>query len=319
MGLDLMVRVVRKRAEAEDIVLLDLEGEGGALPAFSAGAHIDVRTPCGAVRQYSLCNPPGQPGPYQIAVLREAAGRGGSASMHDALAEGDTLAVSAPRNHFPLSEAPGSSLLFAGGIGITPLLAMAEALHAQGRDFVLHYCARSEARAAFLQRLRERPYAGRVRWHFDGGEARRRIDIAAALAEAPVDAQLYACGPQAFIAGVQDSAARAGWAAQRVHVEHFSGAAVDTRGDGAFELVLARSGRTLRIAPERSITEALAAEGVAIQTSCGQGVCGTCLTTVLEGEVEHRDLYLTPEEQALHTQMLPCCSRAKSARLVLDL
>lgn len=319
MSLDFVVRVARKRAEAEGIVLLDLDSEGAALPAFTAGAHIDVKTPSGAVRQYSLCNDPGQPGPYQIAVLREAAGRGGSASMHDALAEGDTLAVSAPRNHFALSEAPGASLLFAAGIGITPLMAMADTLHAQGRDFTLHYCARSEARTAFLRRLRERPYAERVRFHFDGGEAGRQLDIGAALAEAPAGAHLYVCGPQPFITAVQDSAARAGWPTARVHFEHFSGASVDTRGDGAFDVVLARSGRTVRIAPDLSITQALAAEGVAIDTSCEQGVCGTCLCTVLEGEVDHRDLYLTPEEQAANTQMLPCCSRARSARLVLDL
>lgn len=319
MGLDFVVKVARKRVEAEGIVLLDLEGEGAALPAFTAGAHIDVKTPSGAVRQYSLCGSPGQPGPYQIAVLREAAGRGGSASMHDALAEGDRLAVSAPRNHFALSEAPGASLLFAAGIGITPLVAMADALHAQGREFRLHYCARSEARTAFLRRLRERPYAARVRFHFDGGEAGRQLDIAAALATAPDGAHAYVCGPQAFIAAVRDGAARAGWPAARVHFEHFSGATADTRGDGAFDVVLARSGRTVRIAPDVSITQALAAEGVAIDTSCEQGVCGTCLTRVLEGEVDHRDLYLTPEEQASHTQMLPCCSRAASARLVLDL
>ena len=319
MGLDFVVKVARKRVEAEGIVLLDLEGEGVALPPFTAGAHIDVKTPSGAVRQYSLCNVPGEPGPYQIAVLREPSGRGGSASMHDALAEGDTLQVSAPRNHFALSEDPGPSLLFAAGIGITPIVAMAETLHAQGRDFTLHYCARSEARTAFLQRLRGRPYADRVRFHFDGGEADRRLDIGAALAAAPPGAHVYVCGPQAFITGVQGSAARAGWPVERVHFEHFSGATVDTSGDGAFDVVLARSGRTVRIAPDVSITQALAAEGVAIETSCEQGVCGTCLTTVLEGEVDHRDLYLMPDEQAQHTQILPCCSRAKSARLVLDL
>lgn len=319
MSLDFVVKVARIHAEAEGIVLLDLESEGRALPAFAAGAHIDVKTPSGAVRQYSLCNPPGRPGPLQIAVLREAAGRGGSASMHDALNEGDTLQVSAPRNHFALSDAPGPSVLFAAGIGITPIVAMAEALHEQGRDFVLHYCTRSEARTAFLQRLRERPYAGRVRFHFNGGEADRRLDIGAALAAAPPGAHIYVCGPQAFIASVQDSAARAARPAECVHVEHFSGAAVDTTTDGAFDVVLARSGRTVRIAPDVTITQALAAAGVAIDTSCEQGVCGTCLTAVLEGEVDHRDLYLMPDEQAQHTQILPCCSRAKSARLVLDL
>ena len=320
MGLDIVVKVANREAAAEDIVLLDLEPvDQQPLPAFSAGAHIDVQTPSGAVRQYSLCGVPGETTAYQIAVLREPQGRGGSASVHDALSPGDRLTVSAPRNHFALHPGEGLSVLLAAGIGITPLLAMAEELHASGRPFVLHYCARSETRAAFHEALRCKPYAGQVRFHFDGGDAARRLDIAATLAAQPAGAHVYTCGPAAYIAAVQAAAAMAGWAPERVHFEHFAGAAVDTTNDGGFDVVLARSGQLIRVEADVSITQALEAHGVRVPVSCEQGVCGTCLCDVLDGEVDHRDMYLTPEEQAQNKQMLPCCSRAKSARLVLDL
>lgn len=320
MSLDIVVKVAKREAAAEDIVLLELEPlDHQPLPAFSAGAHIDVQTPSGAVRQYSLCGPPGEARAYRIAVLREPQGRGGSASLHERLSAGDTLSVSAPRNHFALHQGPGLSVLLAAGIGITPLLAMAEELHASGRPFVLHYCARSEARAAFHEALRSKPYAGQVHFHFDGGEVARRLDIAATLAAQPQDAHVYTCGPAAYIAAVQAAAAQAGWAPERVHFEHFAGAVVDTTHDGGFDVVLARSGRVIRVEAEVSITQALEANGVRVPVSCEQGVCGTCLCDVLEGEIDHRDMYLTPEEQASNRQMLPCCSRAKSSRLVLDL
>jgi vanillate O-demethylase ferredoxin subunit len=320
MALDIAVTVARREAAAEDIVLLELVREGqGPLPAFSAGAHIDVLTPSGAVRQYSLCGAPGETTAYQIAVLREPQGRGGSASVHDALSPGDRLTVSAPRNHFALHPGEGLSVLLAAGIGITPLLAMAEELHAAGRPFVLHYCARSEARAAFREALGNKPYAAQVHFHFDAGAAARRLDIAATLDAQPANAHVYTCGPGAFIAAVQAAAAQAGWAPERVHFEHFAGAAVDTTNDGSFEVLLQRSGQVIRVEADVSITQALEANGVRVPVSCEQGVCGTCLCTVLEGEVDHRDMYLTPEEQAANDQMLPCCSRAKSARLVLDL
>ena len=198
----LLVRVARKHTEALDICSLDLVAEPGhTLPGFSAGAHIDVALPNGLVRQYSLCNPPGETGRYQIAVLRDAASRGGSQAVHEAVAEGSTLHISAPKNHFPLATDAAHHLLLAGGIGITPLLAMAERLTSQGECFELHHCTRSRDRTPFLERVAASAFARQTHHHFDDGEAVQKLDIAATLQRAPAGTHLYVCGPQGFMDG----------------------------------------------------------------------------------------------------------------------
>lgn len=319
-GPQLSVRVARKAVEAEGICSFELVAADGApLPAFSAGAHIDVHLPGGLTRQYSLCNPPAETHRYRIAVLRDAASRGGSLAMHDQVHEGDLLTISVPRNHFPLAPQAASHLLLAGGIGITPLLCMAEHLAATGGDFELHACTRSKARTAFAERIGRSAFAARVHWHFDDGDGAPPIDIAAVLGSPGAGRHLYVCGPQGFMDAVLRQARAHGWPADHLHHEFFAAAPVDANGNRPFEVRLAGSGRVIAVPADRSVVQALADAGVNLPTSCEQGVCGTCLTRVIDGEPEHRDQYLTPEEQAANDQFLPCCSRSQSARLVLDL
>ncbi len=316
----LTVRVARRRTEAEGICSFELvAADGGNLPAFEAGSHIDVQVPGGPMRPYSLCNAPGAVQSYQIAVLRELASRGGSAGMHERVAEGDLLQIGAPRNLFPLSTNAAHHVLMAGGIGITPMLAMAELLAASRASFELHYCTRSPARTAFAKRLREAPFAEAVQIHHDDGPPAQRFDIALRLAEPQAGEHLYVCGPQGFMEAVLGTARAKGWPEAQIHFESFGAAPVAQAGDGPFEVVLQSSQRVVVVPMGRSIVQALADAGIDIVTSCEQGVCGTCLTGVVEGTPDHRDEYLTPEEQAAGDQMLPCCSRSKTARLVLAL
>jgi len=314
------VRVAGRRNEAQDICSLELEAEDGrALPAFSAGAHIDLHLPGGLVRQYSLCNAPGQTHRYQIAVLRDPATRGGSQAVHEALPEGTLLSISAPRNHFALAPTAPHHLLLAGGIGITPLLAMAEQLSQQKQAFELHHCTRSRERTPFIEQLAASAYAQHVHHHFDDGDAAQKLDLAATLQHAPAGAHLYVCGPQGFIDAVLHVGRAQGWPEERLHREYFAAAPVDHTNDADFELEIASSGRVIPVRADQSALAALQGAGIDIPMSCEQGVCGTCLTRVKAGTPEHRDQYLTEEEQAANDQFLPCCSRSLSPRLVLDL
>ena len=313
------VRVARKTREAEAICSYELvRVDGAALPPFEAGAHIDVHLPNGLVRQYSLCNAPGETQRYLIAVLRDAGSRGGSRAMHDEVDAGAVLAISEPKNHFALLEA-GRTLLLAGGIGVTPILAMAEALATRGAPFEMHYCARSPERAAFRERIGAASFAGQVRFHYDSGDAAQRLDLASLLAGPESGAHLYVCGPQGFIDHVLDSAKALGWPSAQLHVEYFGAAPLDTSGDQPFDVKLASSGKVVSVPVGQSVVKALAAQGVEIPYSCEEGVCGTCLTRVLAGVPDHRDLYLTDEERAANDQFTPCCSRARTPLLVLDL
>ena len=314
------VRIARKTVEAQDICSFELVApEGGALPRFAAGAHIDVHLGGGLVRQYSLCNDPRETQRYQIAVLREPASRGGSIAMH-ALQPGHALEISAPRNHFAQAHDASHHLLLAGGIGITPILCMAEQLAAEGASFALHYCTRSAERTAFAQRLRSAPFASQVQLHHDDGAAAQKLDLAALLASPRPGTHLYVCGPSGFMEAVLSAARAAGWPEARLHREYFAAAAPKGNGhDGAFEVQVASSGAVIRVAPDQAVVAALAAAGIEVPVSCEQGVCGTCLTRVLDGVPDHRDLFLSDEERARGDQFTPCCSRAKSHRLVLDL
>lgn len=315
----LCVKIARRTQETADIVSLEFRSsDGGSLPAFAAGAHIDVHVAPGVVRQYSLCNPPSERNRYVIAVLRDPASRGGSLAIHEGFSEGAIVEISAPRNHFPLT--PGiRSILIAGGIGVTPLLCMAESLQAEGNDFSMHYCTRSKDRTAFLNRIQQSTFASRVAFHFDDGEPSQKLDLDTVLAQAGSAEEIYVCGPSGFIDWVCATAERAGIAKHRLRFEYFNAKSVDTSCDGAFEVKIASTGQVFRIPEDRSITSVLCDSGIDIYTSCGEGTCGTCLTRILEGEPEHRDVFLTDDERAAGETFTPCCSRAKSSLLVLDL
>lgn len=316
----MQVRIARKSPVATDICAFELvHADGGRLPAFTAGAHVDVRLRDGLIRQYSLCNNPLESHRYVIAVLRDAHSRGGSIAMH-ALDEGSLLEISEPKNHFPLQVQARHSVLLAGGIGVTPIVSMAEALAHAGASFEMHYCTRSAARTAFRDRLAEPRFAGRVHLYFDdaGDGKGEGFQLDALLAQPRTDTHLYVCGPSGFIAAAMESAKAAGWDDANVHREFFA-AAPAPGSSGAFQVKLASTGQVIDVAPDVTVVAALAQAGVEVLTSCEQGVCGTCLTRVLSGEPEHRDVYLMDEEKAANDQFIPCCSRSKSPMLLLDL
>lgn len=318
-GATLSLQVMRRRVEAEGIVGIELaDPSGKPLPPFSAGAHIDVMLGGGLVRQYSLCNDPGETYRYQIAVQLAADSRGGSKAMH-ALREGAKVEASLPKNHFALVPAARRTLLFAGGIGITPILAMAVQLARAGAEFELHYCTRSRSRTAFLERLSSSSFASRVHFHFSEGPHGARFDPKAAIPKPDPGTHLYVCGPASYIDAVVDAATRLGWQDANLHREYFKGAAAHADSDTAFDLKLARSGKVIHVAKGQTALAALQACGVDVQVSCGEGTCGTCLTRVLDGEPDHRDVFLSAADRARKDSFLPCCSRAVSSLLVVDL
>jgi vanillate O-demethylase ferredoxin subunit len=312
------VKVLRKTQEAEGIAGFELADPGGAaLPVFSAGSHIDVHVPGGLVRQYSLCNSADEQHRYRIAVLRDPASRGGSSGMHERVSQGDVLQISAPRNHFPLVQAR-RTLLFAGGIGVTPILCMAQRLHAIGADFQLHYGCRTPQRMAFRDEILRSGFAGRAAFHFDDGLAGQKLELDRELAHVDPGTHIHVCGPTGFINAVVNTAKAKGWPESQVHLEYFGIAPRDDSGDRPFQVKVASSGKIVDVAANETVVEALRRHSIDIQVSCEQGVCGTCITRVLEGQCDHRDVYFSNEEKAKHDQFTPCCSRAKSALLILD-
>ncbi|MES2262748.1 MAG: PDR/VanB family oxidoreductase [Pseudomonadota bacterium] len=315
----LTVRVAKKSREAADIVSFEFVSvDGNILPPFSAGAHVDVHIRPDLTRQYSLCNSPSESHRYLIAVLRDPNSRGGSVAIHDEVNEGDVLQISYPRNHFELVPA-GRTLLFAGGIGVTPILCMAERLAHIEADFEMHYCSRSPERTAFVARINESRLVNRVKFHFDDGAPIAKLDLPGLLAQQDSDVHLYVCGPKGFIDFVIGTAKSMGWPQERLHLEYFAGAAQDTASNGAFDVQIASSGKVYSVGPTQTVIEVLAEHGIELPVSCEQGVCGTCITRVLDGAPDHRDMYFTDEEKRRNDQFTPCCSRALSKKLVLDL
>jgi vanillate O-demethylase ferredoxin subunit len=314
----LRVAVHSKRLEAANIVSLELRSiEGAPLPPFTAGAHVDVHLPGGIVRQYSLCNDPKERLRYTIAVLRENQSRGGSSLLHDKIQVGDLLHISKPRNNFALLENASSTFLLAGGIGVTPLLAMAERLAALQADFRLHYCGRSPEQMAFRDRLANARFAERVHLHFDNGAESQRMNAEVLFARPVRNAHIYVCGPVGFIDHIVSSARGHGWPDEQIHREYFA-AAPGAFGGDSFRVKIASTREILDVPEDRTVVDVLAAAGVHIPVACEQGVCGTCLTGVLAGQIEHHDLYLTEQERVAGQQFLPCCSRGKGL-IVLDL
>lgn len=314
----LNLHVVDKRLIADSIVLLELQAAGGGeLPEFTAGAHLQLQLPGGLSRAYSLCNDPAERHRYQLAVHLDPASRGGSRAVHEAVAIGSALQVCVPRNLFALDESAPHSVLVAGGIGITPMLAMARRLQSMSASWELHYATRTPARCAFREELTSGPLAVASRLYFDDAPASERLDIARMLAAVPDGAHLYVCGPAGLIDSMLATAQARGWEAGRLHSERFVAAPVVAVGERSFKVVLVRSGLTLDVPADRSVMRVVHAAGVDLPVSCEQGVCGTCITDVISGRPDHRDQCL---DKALREQCFtPCCSRSLDDELHIDL
>ncbi|MFC0437597.1 PDR/VanB family oxidoreductase [Kutzneria buriramensis] len=304
--------VAGRSTVAADVVALDLaRADGGVLPAWSPGAHVDLLLAPGLERQYSLCSSPADRSSWRVAVLREPDGRGGSAYVHDKLDVGVTVRVRGPRNHFALQPSP-AYLFVAGGIGVTPILPMVEAAHAAGADWRLVYGGRSAESMAFRDELAR--YGDRV--ELVPQEERGLIDVDDLLGTAAPDTLVYSCGPAGLLAAVEERCAT--WPTGSLHVERFS-AVAPTEPDAPFDVVLERSGVTVHVPAGTSVLDAVRAAGIPVLASCEQGTCGTCETVVLGGTPQHRCTLLTAEERAAGDLMMICVSRAESPNLVLDL
>lgn len=311
------VVVARKATVARDTFWFELRHPDGLpLPPFTAGSHLTVEVPHGARRNYSLCGNPADTSMYQIAVKRDPSGRGGSIGMADGVQEGDVLQISAPRNNFELHPRASDFLFIAGGIGITPILSMMRHLNTQQRaqHFKLIYCTRDEDSTAFLQELTGPDFAGKVEVHHDHGDLAQAIDLWPVF-ETPGNAHVYCCGPKGLMEAVADMSGH--WPSGNIHFESFGVDAGADAANTAFTVHLQRSGADIQVAADKSILEALRAAGHRVPSSCESGTCGSCRTTLLAGEPDHRDMVLNDEEKA--SQIMVCVSRAKSAELVLDL
>jgi ferredoxin-NADP reductase len=300
--------------DADGVMALDLVApDGGDLGGFEPGAHIDLYVAPGVERQYSLCGDPADRRTWRIAV-RLVAGGAGSGAVHRTLRPGNLVRAAGPRNNFPFVPAPGY-LFVAGGIGITPLLPM---IRAAGPNWRLLYCFRDLGSAAFLPLLGQLAAATGGILELFVSSAGRRLDVAAELAAPRAGEQLYCCGPDSLMTAVE--AATGAWPEGSVHFEWFTPRAQAGAAEtGGFELSCARSGITLAVPAGRRVLDILTENGIAVPTSCEQGICGTCECAVLEGEVDHRDSILSASERAAHATMMVCVSRARSPRLVLDL
>ena len=325
------VIVERVTRVTDDIVHLRLAApEGTSLPRWAPGSHIDIecgdseRGGTGLSRQYSLCGDPADAGAFEIAVLRDPASRGGSTWVHDHVEVGDRLRIRGPRNHFRLDEDAGRLILIAGGIGITPVMAMARRARELGKDYELHYCGRSRAALAFVDDL-QRLHGERLRLHLsDEGS---RLDLATLLAEpqgpgqapAQTPAQIYACGPLRMLAALE--AACAHWPEDALHIEHFESTLgqLDPSKEHGFEVELKDSGLTVPVRADQTLLAALRSANIDVQSDCEEGLCGSCEVRVVDGEIDHRDMVLTRSEKDGGRRMMSCCSRARGGKLTLEL
>ena len=324
----LQVRQVTHQAENINSYEL-IDADGGDLPSFEAGAHIDFYFRDGSVRQYSLCNDPADKDRYLIGVLRDINGRGGSEAFHERVHPQREVFIGTPRNNFPLHEEAKRHILLAGGIGVTPMLAMAARLQSIGADFTLHYCSKSPRHAAFRRELAPMIAGGRAQLHYDGGDPTRGLDIEALLKDPEPGTHLYYCGPPGFMGAVSKFSDH--WPDGTVHFEFFSAAAspkaklteqeFDSVSDGTvgigFQVQIASTGALYSVPNDKSIVQVLLENGINIEVSCESGLCGTCLTRYTDGDVDHQDLIL--DDAKRKDFFTPCCSRSKSRVLVVDL
>jgi ferredoxin-NADP reductase/nitrite reductase/ring-hydroxylating ferredoxin subunit len=315
-GNTITVVVKRKWTSADGVIGFELAGRDGHLPTFQPGAHIDVHLPNGMTRQYSITNGPGELMSYIIGVKQESAGKGGSKVLVETVREGDLLSISEPRNNFPLRRDATRTVLIAGGIGITPLLSMARFLDKSSLPYELHYFTRAGETVAFRSELEA--LHGKVIFHIGLPRSEIGSTIASALGQWSLAQHVYVCGPGSMLETVRATAASQGWPDEAIHFEYFKNdKPIDN--SSSFDVELARSAMTLHVPAGRTILEVMREAGLTVPSSCEQGACGTCLTTVIEGEVDHQDVYLNDSEKRSNTCMMTCVSRAKSARLVLDI
>lgn len=316
---DALLKVMLKRIsfEADRVNSYTLQAvDGGPLPAFSAGAHIDLYLEPDLVRSYSLTNDPADSQHYIIAVKNEPNGRGGSAFVHDRLKVGDILSISSPRNNFVFDEGDHASIFIVGGIGVTPILSMLQRANTLGRRWTLHYASRRRADAAFLEDIQQLANGNRINAVFDHEAGGVPLNLAAIIATASDDTHLYCCGPLPMLESFK--AATRSKPSRLVHLEYFS-TDQEAATEGGFEVRLAKTGRTIAIAPGKTILAALLDAGIPVSHACSEGTCGTCETRVLDGLPDHRDVYLTDDEHAANKQIMICCSGSKTPVLVLEL
>lgn len=298
---------------AQDVVALTLAKPGGGeLPAWTPGAHVDLVLNEDLTRQYSLCGRTSESGSWRVAVLRSPTSRGGSEAVHR-IGPGARVRVRGPRNHFPLVSSP-HYLFIGGGIGITPLLAMIHEVEAAGSTWELYYGGRSLKSMAFVEELSQ--FGDRV--HLVPEDEKGRLDLDAILGEPRPNTLVYTCGPEPLLAAVEDRCAH--WPPGTLHLERFAARKGDsTTEDSAFDVVLQRSGRTVHVPADRTIFDVVREAGISVLGSCLEGICGTCETDVVDGEVDHRDSVLTDDERAANESLMICVSRCSSGRLTLDL
>jgi vanillate O-demethylase ferredoxin subunit len=290
------------------------------LPAFTAGAHVDLLLSNELVRSYSLCNAQRERNRYLVTVFKDPASRGGSKLIHDAIRAGDRLRITAPRNNFPLLEDAGHSVFIAGGIGITPIYSMLQRLEELGRSWELHYTTRSPDVCAFLRELRELDLQkpGRVNFYFSRKSGPKMTDIASVIGRCPRDAHCYCCGPISIIRSFEVAVLAAARSREQIHIEYFA-SAEPMATEGGFTVTLRRSGKSFVIPPGKTILNELRDNNVQVPFSCSQGTCGTCELKVVDGIPDHRDAILTPAEKASNKTIMICCSGSKTPNLVLDL
>jgi phthalate 4,5-dioxygenase reductase subunit len=311
----LSLRVMRNDKIADGIHILEFRDAGGQpLPEFSAGAHIAIQAPNGLLRKYSLCNDPAERDRYLVAIKREANGRGGSCNLIDNTKAGDELMVAPPVNDFGLPPRAQDFLFIAGGIGITPIMAMIREVLRQGKRFRLFYCSRSPETTAFLDELSAPEFKDQVTIHYDQGDPARSLDLKPVLAERKNREHLYCCGPRPLMEAVR--AMTDHWSSTAVHFEAFSEAETHKPTDKPFRLRLARSGEVLDVPTTKTILEVLRDRGLEVPSSCETGTCGTCRTKLVAGEADHRDLVLAEHERA--DTIMICVSRAKSDEITID-
>lgn len=313
---DTPLRVTRAEKIADGIHLFELRHPAGApLPAFTAGAHIQLRVPNGLVRKFSLCNDPAERDRYCVAVKREDSGRGGSISLIDETRVGDELMASAPVNDFGLPQRGDNFIFIAGGIGITPFMAMIRQLQPlEGKKFRLYYCSRSPEMTAFREELSTPELKGKVTIHYDDGDPAKALDLWPIVEERKNREHLYCCGPRGLMQAVRDATGH--WSPTAIHFEAFSEAETRRPDDKPFTVRLARSGEVFEVPVGTTIMEAMRARGYEVPSSCETGTCGTCRTKLVSGEADHRDLVLAEHERG--SQVMICVSRARSPEIVID-